>query len=242
MGRPGVRIINSYINLLIREFLDAKVVKSQMYRYNHGLSLILSVLHGSSMSNAPSRSTFPFWAVRFFRKVTAQIYVSILGGAFYEDEHRPDLTFLYERCILPFYSPPKSISVIWAVRLPNFSTVQNRILRSERCILHFYPPPRFVFSFWAVLTAFFTSSPAPSTCRSRHALTARNCGATNHTAQQSPAKSPLVASHCRRSWNHGLRPAASRPAKQPTLAKPPPRGAKQRKLRGAAALGRPTPA
>ncbi len=144
---------------------------------------------------SPPRFAFPFWAVRFFRKVTAQIYVSILGGAFYEDEHRPDLTFLYERCILPFYSPPKSISVIWAVRLPNFSTVQNRILRSERCILHFYPPPRFVFSFWAVLTAFFTSSPAPSTCRNRHALTARNCGATNHTAQQSPAKSPQVASH-----------------------------------------------
>jgi hypothetical protein len=136
------------------------------------------------------------------------------------------------------------MSVIWAVRHPNFSTAHIRIsdlsgafcifthrpyshLRSERCILHFYPPPRFVFSFWAVLTAFFTSSPAPSTCRNRHALTARNCGATNHTAQQSPAKSPQVASHrhVARSSESSAEPrvwASHRKAtaKQPTHAEP----------------------
>ena len=125
---------------------------------------------------------FHFGRCGFFEKSPSRFTFSILSRAFFENKHRPYLTFLSERCILPFYSPPKSISVIWAVRLPNFSTVQNRILRSERCILHFYPPPRFVFSFWAVLTPFFTSSPAPSTCRSRHARAARNCGAINHAA------------------------------------------------------------
>jgi hypothetical protein len=89
-------------------------------------------------------------------------------------------------------------------------------LRSERCILHFYPPPIFVFSLWAVFTAFFTSSPATSTCRSRHALTARNCGATNHTAQQSPAKSPQVASH-----RHAARSSATPRSRAPGPANTP---------------------